>query len=151
MGCCLKTVLLLVLNYVVSKTPLGCTAPFNRLGRGRFNRPKGPRVGDVESAQDFIRSVLQPCVRLVQLTGCLASQLTELVAIGHMRECPKNQIGTHCHCLLLIEPARLVPLDAAGAARGANSIEGYPKVLLSILRRKTTTSSSKILTHFRAI
>jgi|HubBroStandDraft_2_1064218.scaffolds.fasta_scaffold197053_1 hypothetical protein len=49
----------------------------------------------MKAVQDFISGVLQPCIRLVQLAGCLASQLTELVAIGHMRKCPKYQIGTH--------------------------------------------------------
>ena len=43
----------------------------------------------MEAAQDFVRGVLQPGIRLVQLPGCLARQLAELVAVGHMRECPK--------------------------------------------------------------
>jgi hypothetical protein len=49
-----------------------------------------------------------------------------------MRQCPKNQVGTHCHILLLIVPARLEQLETAGAARGANLIEGYPKIPLSL-------------------
>ena len=49
----------------------------------------------MEADEDLIRCVLQPCIRLVQLPGSLARQLAELVAIGHVRECPKNQIRTH--------------------------------------------------------
>jgi hypothetical protein len=47
-------------------------------------------IGRLETAQYFVGRVLQPCIRLVEFTRSLASQLTELVAIGHMRECPKN-------------------------------------------------------------
>src|ERR1035441_1413766 len=113
---------------MVVETPRqGGTAPFNRLGRGRHNGPEGARIGGLKAAQNFIGGVLQPCVRLVQLTCCLASQLTELVAIGHMRECPKYQIRTHCNYLLLQLPAWLVIREAASAARGADSIEDYPR------------------------
>jgi hypothetical protein len=42
--------------------------------------------------------------------------LTELVAIGHMRECPKYQIRTHYVFLLRELAARPVLLGAAGAA-----------------------------------
>jgi hypothetical protein len=53
-------------------------------------RRRGPRVGGVKAGQYLIGCVLQPGIRLVQLPGCLAGQLTELVAIGHMREIPNR-------------------------------------------------------------
>jgi hypothetical protein len=49
----------------------------------------------MKAVKNFIRSVLQPCVGLMKFTGCFASQLAELVAVGHVRECPKYQIRTH--------------------------------------------------------
>ncbi len=54
----------------------------------------------MKTDQDFIGRILQPRVRLVQLSGSLAGQLAELVAVGHMRECPKNQVRTHFVFLL---------------------------------------------------
>ncbi len=71
------------------------TAPFYRLCRSRVLRSFGFQTRRLKPAQHVIRSVLQPCIRLVKLAGCLASQLTELVAIGHLRKCPKNKVGTH--------------------------------------------------------
>src|ERR1700734_708969 len=59
-------------------------------GRLRF------RIGNFKTAQCFVCGVLQPCIRLVKLTGSLAGQRTELVAIFYMRKCLKNEIGTHC-------------------------------------------------------
>jgi len=67
----------------------------NRPGRRLLGLRQGTRVSGVEADEDFVGSVLQPCVRLVQLPGSFASELAELVAIGHVRECPKNQIRTH--------------------------------------------------------
>src|SRR5580704_9845234 len=59
-------------------------------GRLRFS------VGNFKTAQNFVGGVLQPCIRLVKLTGSLAGQRTKLVAIFYMRKCLKNEIGTHC-------------------------------------------------------
>ena len=95
-------------------------APFDLRGRGCILRHRSSRVGRLKADQDFVRGVLQPCIRLVELTSCLAGQLTKLVAVGHMRECPKNQIGTHCESLLLLLHARTVLLGAAGAAGDPN-------------------------------
>ena len=67
----------------------------NRPGRRLLSLGQGARGGGVEADEDFVGGVLQPCVRLVQLPGSFASELAELVAIGHVRECPKNQIRTH--------------------------------------------------------
>jgi len=72
-------------------------------GAPRFNGPRrrsvdlrrSTGVGGVEADEDFVRGVLQPSVRLVQLPGSLARQLAELVAIGDVRKCTKNQIRTH--------------------------------------------------------
>jgi hypothetical protein len=77
------------------ETPLSRTAPFYRMSGGLFGRLRF-RTGHFKTAQNFVCGVLQPCIRLVKLTGCLACQRTELVAIGHMRKCLKNEIGTHC-------------------------------------------------------
>jgi len=88
------------LNYTLSGTPLSGAAGFNRLFGGRHNGRQGAGVGGMKSAQDFIGRVLQPCVRLVQLAGCLASQLTQLVTVGDVRKCSKNKIGTHSEFLL---------------------------------------------------
>jgi hypothetical protein len=70
----------------------------------------------MKAAQHFVRGVLKPRIRLVQLARCLARQLTELVTIGHVRECPKNQIRAHFTILLRFEPARPELLGAVGAA-----------------------------------
>jgi hypothetical protein len=70
----------------------------------------------MKAAQNFVGGILQPCIRLMQLAGCLARQLAELVTIGHMRKCPKYQIRTHFANLLLREPARPELLGAVGAA-----------------------------------
>lgn len=81
-------------------TPSSGAAPLDGLGSGRLFGRRRTGVGGLKPAQNFIGGVLKPCVRLVKLTGCFACQLTELVAIGHMRKCPKNQIRTHCRILL---------------------------------------------------
>lgn len=73
----------------------GGAATFDRLDCGLRYRSQRSRVGGLKAAQNFIGCILQPCIRLVQLPSCLAGQLTKLVAIGHMRECPKYQIRTH--------------------------------------------------------
>jgi hypothetical protein len=72
-------------------------------GAPRFNGPshrgvdlrQGTGVGGVEADEDFVCGVLQPSVRLVQLPGSFARQLAELVTIGDVRKCSKNQIRTH--------------------------------------------------------
>jgi hypothetical protein len=79
----------------LQNTPSGCATRFNLLGQGSRNRRRRPGIGGVEAGKDLIGRVLESCIRLVQLPGCFASQLTELVAIGHLRKCPKYQIRTH--------------------------------------------------------
>jgi hypothetical protein len=69
---------------------LGCPATFDGRSDGRLNLRHGTRIGDLETAQNFVRGVLEPGVGLVELAGSLARQLTQLIAVGHMRECPKN-------------------------------------------------------------
>jgi hypothetical protein len=64
-------------------------ASLYRLRHGFFPRRRA-RVGMFEADQNFVRRVLEPGVGFVELTGRLARQLTELVTVGHMRECPKN-------------------------------------------------------------
>src|SRR6516165_12364956 len=54
----------------------------------------------MKADQDFVRRVLQPRVGLVQLASRFARQLAELVTIGHMAQCPENQIRTHYGYLL---------------------------------------------------
>jgi hypothetical protein len=72
----------------------------------------------LKAVQHLIGGVLEAGVGLVQLTGCLASQLAQLVAIGDMRESSKNQIRTHCNSpSKKLAPAGTNPL--AGGAAGA--------------------------------
>src|ERR1035438_9387727 len=85
-----------------------------RLSRApRLVRPGRRRCADLrqssgvvvmEANQYFVRGVLQPNGRFVQLPGSFARQLAELVTVGHVRECPKNQIRTH----KVKSPSRLV-------------------------------------------
>jgi len=72
-------------------------------GAPRLDRPRCRRLGlrlgagirEAETGKNFIGRILQPGVGLVQLPGRLARQLAELVTVGHVRECPINQIRTH--------------------------------------------------------
>lgn len=80
----------------------GRAARFDRFVR-RLLSSRGTWVGVMEANQDFVHRVLKPSVRLVQLAGSLAGKLTKLVAVGHMRECTKNQIRTHDVFLLHIQ------------------------------------------------
>jgi hypothetical protein len=53
--------------------------------------------------------------------------LAQLVAIGHMRKCPKNQIGTHYEFLLQkIGPAR--NSTGAGGATRKPMRHGLPRL-----------------------
>jgi len=110
----------------IREPPSGGAALLYRLVRGRRNGLRGPRIGGLEAGKDLISSVLEPCIRLVQLPGCLAGQLTQLVAIGHMRECPKYQIRTHHEFLLPVLAARRGLPDAVGAAGKPIQSSGYP-------------------------
>jgi len=83
-------------HLIIQQITLLRRAPrFNRPSRRSVDLRRGTGVGGVEADEDFVRGVLQPSVRLVQLPGSLARQLTELVAIGDVRKCTKNQIRTH--------------------------------------------------------
>jgi hypothetical protein len=77
------------------KAPLCGATPFEMLNCTGILGQCAPGVGGVKTAQNLIGRVLEPGVRLVKLTGCLACQLAKLVAIGHVRKCPKYQIRTH--------------------------------------------------------
>src|ERR1700721_324557 len=61
-----------------------------RSSSNRLSLRHGTWIGDLETAQNFVRGVLQPGVRLVQLARSLARQLAQLIAVGHVRECPEN-------------------------------------------------------------
>ena len=62
-------------------------------GNGLFDRVRrSGRIVAIEADQNFIRGVLQPGVRLVQLAGRLGGQLAKLVPVLHMGKRPKNQI-----------------------------------------------------------
>jgi len=97
----------------------------------------------VKTGKDFVCGILQPCIRLVQPSRCFACQLTELVAIGHMRKCPKNQIRTHYVILLQNLAARPELPGAAGAAGGAIAVQATPDTYSQGFRRTTCTLSSK--------
>jgi hypothetical protein len=92
------------------KPRLGRAAPFHRLGCGRFHSSLRFGIGCVETVQYFVGRILQPCIRLVKLTGCLARELTKLIAIRHMRKCPKNEIRTHAYLLLIQNLALIGPM-----------------------------------------
>jgi hypothetical protein len=79
---------------------LGGATLLDRLGHGSRYGGKSTRVGGVKAGQDLICGVLQPRVWLMQLAGGFARQLAELVTVGHMRKCPKDQIRTHYVFLL---------------------------------------------------
>jgi hypothetical protein len=49
----------------------------------------------MEANQNFVRGVLETGIRLMKLPGSLRGQLTELIAIRNVGECPIDQIGTH--------------------------------------------------------
>src|SRR5580692_1577323 len=70
-------------------------ACLNSLTLCHRHRRQSAGVGGVKTDEDFVRGVLQPGGRLVQFPGSFTCQLAQLVAIGHMRKCPKNQIRTH--------------------------------------------------------
>ena len=75
---------------------LRCAPSFHRSGGRSFLGNFSFRIGRFKAAQNFVCGVLQPCIRLVELAGCLARQLAELVAILNLRKRFKNKIGTHC-------------------------------------------------------
>ena len=64
-------------------------------GRRLLSLRQGVGVSGMIADEDFVSRVLQPCIGFMQHPGSFAHQLAELVAIGHVRECPKNQIRTH--------------------------------------------------------
>ena len=80
---------------IIQEIPLRCTTGFNRPSRGNADLRQGAGVGGMEADEDFVGRILQPCARLVQHPGSFACQLAELVAIGDVRKCTKNQIRTH--------------------------------------------------------
>jgi hypothetical protein len=75
-------------------------ALLNRLDRGSGYRRERTGICAVKTDKDLIGRVLQACVGLMQLASRLARQLAKLVTIGHLRECPENQIRTHYEFLL---------------------------------------------------
>jgi hypothetical protein len=74
--------------------PLRRAALLHRFCGQRGSRRSGG-IRCMKADEDFVRGVLQTGIRLMQLTSRLARKLTKLIAIGHMRECPKNQIRAH--------------------------------------------------------
>ncbi len=124
------------------KTLSSSAAPLNGLDRGRLFGRRRYGTGCLKPAQNIIGGVLQPCIRLMELTGCFACQLTELVAIGHMRECPKYQIRTHCKFLLQISACPPGTSWLRWCSRGVTQIGRRPTFPLSSFRRTSRVSSS---------
>jgi hypothetical protein len=62
----------------------------------------------------------------VQLAGCLARQLAQLVAIGDMRKSSKNQIRTHCEILLRKKLAPAGTKQTPAAQKGCPVQQGFP-------------------------
>ncbi len=106
----------------------GSAAGFNRLVYCGHDRRRRAGVGGLKTAQDFIGRVLQPRVWLVQLAGCLARQLTKLVAIGDMRKCSKNKIGTHHEFLLQKNLCPAGTQRAPAAQQGSQHSADRPKI-----------------------
>ncbi len=134
------------LNLQATRGTLSRAPPFNRLGRWRHVGHPPSRIGRLKPAQNLVCGVLQPCVRLVELARCLASQLTELVAIFHLRKCLKNKIGPHWYLLVLqlLAPDELMD-NHPGAAEGSRYKRGPPKLMLPPLRRACQARERKIL------
>ena len=86
-GVCLET--LAFFDSKPLEASLGCATPFHRLRHLRLIWHRGPGVGGLKAAQNLVRGVLQPGVGFVELAGCFARQLSELITVGHVRECPK--------------------------------------------------------------
>ncbi len=119
----------------------GRAAPLDRLDSRRRYRRQGSRIGGVEANKNLIGRVLQAAVRLVQLPGGLASQLTKLVAVGHMRKCPKNKIGTHYSLSFnFVRPAGTTWLRRCSRLP---TFAGAPGIHLPGFRRTVKSSSSK--------
>jgi hypothetical protein len=100
------------------------------------------RVSSMKAVQNLVRGVLKPCVRLVQLPGCFAGQLAKLVAIGHMRKCPKYQIRTHNKVSFLGNLPGWSYL-APPVRNGSSDLNCLHKVGTSPLRRINAVCSSK--------
>ncbi len=98
---------------------LGRTTPFHRLQCRCLFSPVSFRIGLLKTAENFVGRILQPGARLVKLTRCLACQLAELVAIGHVRKCPKNKIRTHAYLLLFEKLAAGEPQNRPSMQRGS--------------------------------
>ena len=96
----------------------------------------------MEADEDLVCGVLQASARFVQHPGSFACKLAELVAIGHVRKCPKNQIRTHKVDLLpdLSDRYYLVP---AVQLMARYKVELLPHTAYSPFRRTKWASSSK--------
>jgi hypothetical protein len=89
-----------LLNKRSGKLGLSGAALFDGLDCGSRYGRESTGIGAMKADQDLVRRVLQPRVGLVQHASRLARQLAELITIGHMAECPENQIRTHYEYLL---------------------------------------------------
>lgn len=74
---------------------LSRTPRFKGPSRRHADRNQSAGVGGMEADEDLVCGVLQASARLVQHPGSFACKLAELITIGHVRQCPKNQIRTH--------------------------------------------------------
>src|ERR1700758_3689533 len=92
----------------------------------------------MKADQDLVCRVLKTRVGLVQLASRLARQLAELVTVGHMAQCPKNQIRTHYGYLLKKWlPQRELPVTASAA--GNQTIPGcrlFPSCVIDARKRR---------------
>src|SRR3569833_2338110 len=90
-----QKMLVCLTGIMISAGSLSRASRLDRPRRRFLNLRQSAGVGGVEADENFVGRVQQPCVGLVQHPGSFASKLAELVAVGHVRECPKNQIRTH--------------------------------------------------------
>jgi len=121
----------------------GSPAGFHMRFGGRGNGHQRAWVSAVKPDQDFVRRVLQTGSGLVQLASRFTRQLAQLVAVGHMRECPKNQIRTHLKNLLPKSAARGYYLAPAMRPAAITRWAACKTTFHSLRRTKRVPSSKK--------
>jgi hypothetical protein len=80
---------------IIQQDRLSRAPRLNRPGRRLLGLGQSAWVSRMKANENLVGRVLQPCAWLVQLPGSFANELAELVTIGNIRDCPKNQIRTH--------------------------------------------------------
>jgi hypothetical protein len=98
----------------------------------------------MEPDEYFIRGVLQASVRFMELASGLGGQLTELVAIRNVGECPIDQIGTHEDFLSFLDGLGAVLHDPS---HWTPTPQSFVVSLTSINDAKLSKKMQKCATH----